>query len=337
MGAMNSVSDFIFIFANGFGVITGFLLSLFFSKAKKQTDRILALLILIITLRVLKSLIYYFYPSLSWNVINLTFALKLSIGPLLLFYIHYLLNKKKTLNKIDLLHFIPSFIMCAGFMHITRDSLNPFGFLFIYFQLLGYILYSFFYLKKMPESSKKKWAKTLVSVLFIIWCAYFLQLFFKTIPYLLASFLYSISLIYLTFKAQFIGSFSKAVQHEEKYESSKLDDQTKETLTEKILQYMNTDKPYLNASLTLQILAEETGTTTHELSEIINTKFQLNFNQFINAYRIELAKKLLLSTDKKVATIAFEVGFKSLSNFNTTFKKIESYTPSEYRKKLSES
>ncbi len=59
------------------------------------------------------------------------------------------------------------------------------------------------------------------------------------------------------------------------------------------------------------------------------------FNDFINYYRIQDAKKMLLDEDNKnytISSIAFDTGFSSLSSFNSAFKKIEGKTPSSYRK-----
>jgi AraC-like DNA-binding protein len=47
---------------------------------------------------------------------------------------------------------------------------------------------------------------------------------------------------------------------------------------------------------------------------------------------VEEAKKLLTNTDMLVSSIAYEVGFKSKSTFNSAFKKIVGATPTAYKK-----
>lgn len=92
---------------------------------------------------------------------------------------------------------------------------------------------------------------------------------------------------------------------------------------------------YLNHDINLASLSEKMEITSHQLSYIINNGFNQNFFQFINAYRIDKAKTLLLdkSSDKlTILGIAYESGFNSKTAFNTTFKKFTNQTPSEFKK-----
>jgi len=103
---------------------------------------------------------------------------------------------------------------------------------------------------------------------------------------------------------------------------------------ERIDSLMRRDKPYLMADITLDVLAEKLTIPARDLSMIINRHFNNNFYEFINNYRIEEAKKILIdpaNKDKTITDIYLEVGFNSKSVFNTFFKKIVGQTPSEYR------
>jgi len=97
---------------------------------------------------------------------------------------------------------------------------------------------------------------------------------------------------------------------------------------------MDSEKPYLNSSLTLEQLASQLQLQPRLLSTIINRHFGKNFFEFINGYRIEEAKRLLRSSEVprlSVSTIMLDVGFNSKGTFNTFFKKIVGMTPSQYR------
>ena len=101
---------------------------------------------------------------------------------------------------------------------------------------------------------------------------------------------------------------------------------------------MDVQKPYLDSELNLIKLAELINMTPHQLSYIINTGFNENFYQFINTYRVEKAKELLVNEEMNklsVLGIAFESGFNSKTSFNTTFRKLTGQTPSEFKKKSS--
>ncbi len=59
----------------------------------------------------------------------------------------------------------------------------------------------------------------------------------------------------------------------------------------------------------------------------------LTFTQFLNNYRIDIAKKLLL-TNRSISETAWDCGFESLSYFNQTFKNITSENPSHFKKRI---
>ena len=98
---------------------------------------------------------------------------------------------------------------------------------------------------------------------------------------------------------------------------------------------METEQPYLEEDIKISDLAEALSCPSHHLSELINTVFETNFFDYINQYRIEAAKKVLLTPengDMKILAIAFETGFNNKATFNRVFKKYTGQTPSAFRK-----
>jgi AraC-like DNA-binding protein len=94
------------------------------------------------------------------------------------------------------------------------------------------------------------------------------------------------------------------------------------------------NKAYMEPDITLDTLAESLSIIPRDLSMLINRHFGINFYEFINKYRIEEAKKMLIDPEHKNTTITdiyLAVGFNSKSVFYTFFKKFESVTPSQYR------
>lgn len=108
---------------------------------------------------------------------------------------------------------------------------------------------------------------------------------------------------------------------------------------DKIDAIMRNQKPYLQPDITLDMLADTLAMPAKDLSMIINRHFHNNFYEFINSYRIEEAKGLLMDAKNKAKTITdiyLEVGFNSKSVFNTFFKKLVGMTPTEYRQRIPE-
>jgi AraC-like DNA-binding protein len=122
-----------------------------------------------------------------------------------------------------------------------------------------------------------------------------------------------------------------------KYEKSTLTPERAERYLRRLLNYMETEKPYVDGELTLPKLAERLSIPAPHLSQTINERLQQNFFDFVNTYRVEEAKRRLLDPAKQhysVLAIAEEVGFNSKSSFNAVFKKHVQMTPSEFRKKM---
>ncbi len=111
-----------------------------------------------------------------------------------------------------------------------------------------------------------------------------------------------------------------------------------ETQIEAIKTLMETDKPYLNPDLNLSDLAKQAHVTRAQLSEIINSGFNKNFNDFVNEYRVETFKTKLQEGKQaqlSLLGIAHECGFNSKATFNRVFKKLTSHSPTQYLNTLS--
>ncbi len=106
----------------------------------------------------------------------------------------------------------------------------------------------------------------------------------------------------------------------------------------KLCAYMKSDQPYLIRELRIQHLAEAIQLSSHQLSAVINSQFEISFNDYINQYRVDHAKMLIGadSRNMKLLAIAIESGFSNKGTFITAFRKFTGLTPSEYREQLKE-
>lgn len=101
-----------------------------------------------------------------------------------------------------------------------------------------------------------------------------------------------------------------------------------------IEQAVREQKLYLESQLNLERFSEQIGLRARDVSAIINSHYHSNFFEFINGYRIEEAKRLLLAPESKSDTILdiiYKSGFNSQSAFHRFFKRIVGMTPSEFR------
>jgi AraC-like DNA-binding protein len=108
-------------------------------------------------------------------------------------------------------------------------------------------------------------------------------------------------------------------------------------VVDEINRMMKCEKPYLDPELSLIKFAELLGVTRNLLSYTINARYEQNFYDFINGYRIEEAKRLMNDSDankKNLLDIGMAAGFNSKTAFNVNFKKFTGLTPTQYLKKI---
>ncbi|KUY20567.1 AraC family transcriptional regulator [Elizabethkingia miricola] len=118
-----------------------------------------------------------------------------------------------------------------------------------------------------------------------------------------------------------------------------MDDSELEELKIKLTILMEAEKLYLDNELNLVKLAEKMNISGHQLSYVINQGFGENFFFFVNKYRVKRAEELLTNSDYEkytILAIGYEAGFNSKTSFNNAFKKLTSFTPTEYRKNRSD-
>ncbi|MFH1119873.1 MAG: helix-turn-helix domain-containing protein [Bacteroidota bacterium] len=118
-----------------------------------------------------------------------------------------------------------------------------------------------------------------------------------------------------------------------KYAGSPLSESRKAVLIECLNSLMIHEKIFKNDSLSVEDVAIRLETNSKYVSQVINERYEKNFYNYINEYRVEEAQKLLISGSWEkysMLGIARMVGFGSKSSFNASFKRITGLTPSEY-------
>lgn len=121
-----------------------------------------------------------------------------------------------------------------------------------------------------------------------------------------------------------------------KYSTTSIDVERMERAMIELRAAMEEERIFLDPDLTLQKLARRLKIHYNHLSRIINERFGTSFNNYLNQYRVEEAKRRLADPaekDRNILEIMYDVGFYSKSTFNTAFKKFTGESPSEYRKK----
>ena len=101
------------------------------------------------------------------------------------------------------------------------------------------------------------------------------------------------------------------------------------SLPEKCLQYI---QEHYSEEVSMEGLAEKLFVSTSYLNRIFKKQYKITPIKYLNLYRIEIAREMLVQTDYKMTTIAGAAGLEDARNFSKVFKKTTAMTPGEYRK-----
>ncbi|NUN60455.1 MAG: helix-turn-helix domain-containing protein [Burkholderiaceae bacterium] len=117
------------------------------------------------------------------------------------------------------------------------------------------------------------------------------------------------------------------------YASTTLNSVDCEATLARLHELMRGERAYTDAGLSLPRLSERLGLTTHQLSELINTRLGKGFSRYLREQRVDAAKAMLCAKPSaSVLSVGLAVGFTSQSNFYEAFREIEGMTPGQYRK-----
>jgi len=104
-----------------------------------------------------------------------------------------------------------------------------------------------------------------------------------------------------------------------------------------IKKHFEDKRPFLQHGYSLRQLSDETRIPLHHLSAFINKHYKMNFNDFINEYRVAYCKEKLLNGEckqKKLEAIAGESGFNNRNTFTSAFKRVTGMNPSDFLRNM---
>ena len=151
--------------------------------------------------------------------------------------------------------------------------------------------------------------------------------------------LYAIAIGLAFFLINIALAYAPRITHEvsdaarETYQKSTLGGIDCDQVLQRLDKLMQDAKLYRQNNLDLHTLAGELGLTSHQLSELINTRLGKSFSRYIREQRVQAAKSQLLDEpNASVLSIGMGVGFTSQSNFYDAFREIVGTTPARFRK-----
>jgi len=117
--------------------------------------------------------------------------------------------------------------------------------------------------------------------------------------------------------------------------AKQITDKSADRLQRILLDYMESEKAYINSELRIQDISNALSIPVHQLSYVINRLQQQNFFDFVNSYRVNEVKIKLANPafdDLTLIAIAYDCGFNSKASFNRLFKQYTGKTPTQFKK-----
>lgn len=352
-------SIFLFIVFQG---ILLFSILMFRKKGNKKSNIILGFFVLSFAITLVMFVFYwsnyiYVYPFRYFD--KMYIAVGYLFGPLLFLYFKSLFEKNLRFQKV-FYHFIP-FAICF-LLYATLQFTNVSNTIFdslvmIMFNPWTRIVHMSIYLVLVYQLIKKEkfnvaknvsvWLHYLMYSflgLIVSYVVYFTLVNFSffnqqwdyMISFMISFFIILISIMGYLQPQIFWGFRIKEALTFVKYKKSGLSKSLSLELKQKLLQLMIDAQAYKENNISLEILSNKLGTTKHNTSQIINEHFKENFFEFLNDFRIDEAKELLVSDDNQlnITEILYEVGFNNKVSFNNAFKKRTGLTPTQYKNRM---
>ncbi len=294
------------------------------------------------------------------------------LGPITYFYFKSITDTAWCFSKKQLLHFLPFIIFVVIIPLIAYKVLNDrqidYGMLSVFdhrekivstiqwtystvfifqFVHLGYFLFKNlkivnYYSKRLTSEYsnidvKINWLKyfNIALIIILIFSVIFLYILLVTDIYrrhLDYIYVIPIGLLFNFISFKFMRTEWRPIENNSKYEGSSLNQDEIPDYIIKLNRLMENEKVYLNNVIRLSDLSEMMTINKHHLSQIINQHYGLSFYDFINQFRVNEAKDIIIKhPEYTLLQVAFVSGFNNKTSFVNAFKKFEKVPPSKFR------
>lgn len=308
-------------------------LVLIIRRNQEMFNLLFGLLLLSLAARVGVSCFYFFEQQMHPDIIQFGMTANVLSGMLL-----YVLmgTKKKKLQKGDKLQLLGVPLLVLGFGLIYPFSAHflvwDWRIRFVFHGILtAYLIAAGLRIKNRNpiKSPYRQHTKELVYIAFVLQCLAFVASLF--VNYILGPVLFSL-IFYVTTIYYFLSVKKDKMETAIRYANKKIGSEQATALLTKMDRLIYESRLYKNKNLKVEDLAKRMQLGRHQLSQLLNDNLGTSFSDYINRYRIEESKELLLKRKNlSIEGIGYESGFNSKSTFFTTFKKYTGLTPKHYK------
>ncbi|QDH71484.1 AraC family transcriptional regulator [Marilutibacter alkalisoli] len=336
------IHSYLLFFFAGLGAFNGLVLSLYLLWRQPVTPahRWLAVLVLTLSLRTGKSVMFYFWPEISKLVLQVGLTACLLIGPCLIGFVRAWADPQRLHTRSDPVLGLGLLGLAVGFglAWPYPDHPDLWGgpvWKLIQYAWLGCLLLAGGLFVRATRCevahvpadglTSRHVAAVIVGVA-AVWLAYYTA---GLTSYIVGALSFSV-VLYLSIIVMLARR--RAGRAPTPYQDRKIAADEAAAALQSLHQLMAEEHLYRDTTLTLPKLARRLGMPAARLSQLLNDNHQIAFKPYLAQVRVEAAKRLLSAPGGgAMEQVAEAVGFVSMSTFYSSFRKVEGTTPAAWR------
>lgn len=330
--------DHLLFFFSALGAFNGVALAIYLwcAASSSLAQRALAVLILMVSVRTGKSVVFYFLPDTPAPIMQAGLTACMLIGPALYFFTRASLAA--TLHRAEWWH--GGVLLAVAALLNVRWPYNEFAQVWhgpivagVNWLWLAYLLLSALVLgmqrQHLPSGRARHVLLAVHGGLWLIWLAYFSSGFTS---YIVGALSFSF-VLYLCVAVGWAWRHGQAPV--QPYQDRRIPAAEAASELQALAELMTRERLYLDPSLTLARVSRRLGVPQARLSQLLNDNNGTSFKQYIAQLRVSDTQRLLLEQPAQtLEAIAEACGFQSLSTFYAAFKKANGCTPAQYRDRV---
>ena len=290
-------------------------------------NRLLAFFFIGIGVRLSKSILFLTFGDIPDSMPALGLLGMICAGPLLLYYLKNINEPSLPVRRLYL-HFAIA-LPLALILPFSSDTMVRWFYIATVIQMAVYLAFCFQIVFVHRISPYKTWQYLLCASLLVFWLVFLSQIFVEgRIAYLTGTIIATVMLYAILcygFMVQKVFAAARVV----KAAPDKISD-----IKQQLIALMEKDRIFTEHDLTIAKIAEILNVRPYLITETLNVSMRQTFPEFLNRYRVELAKEMLIapaSRDYPIEAIAYDCGFGTPSSFYSAFKKYVHETPAAFR------
>lgn len=335
------LASYLLFFFAGLGAFNGLALSLYLLWRRPATpaQRWLAVLVLMLSIRTGKSVLFYFWPEISKLVLQVGLTACFLIGPSLVGLVRAWADPQGLRTRRDRVIGVGLLALAIGFglAFPYADHVGLWGSVWRWTQFgwLACLLAAgglFVRATRQPDRHvagdglNRAHIAAVVAGVAVIWLAYFTT---GLTSYIVGALSFSL-VLYLNLIVALAQRGKRRAAPP--YQDRKIAAGEAEAALQALHKLMAEERLYEDASLSLVRLARRLNMTPARLSQLLNDNHKIAFRPYLLQLRVEAAKERLSAADLvSMEQVAEASGFLSMSTFYTGFKKVEGTTPAAWR------